>query len=177
MYLVLFYALLRNSMCHLRIRFQRNTFFSVLLGSKEGWKKKFFFLKKSKKKNYTWISWILLNPSLQKNSIKLEMVLGPGISAMVLNDFFWAASFGLITLSGTVSSPAIPNVPLVADLCKQRKAKSTCLLRPSQLRRKFLQHAVVNVCTTDIFNCAAKFESGKNQRFKMPGLGMRRGVV
>lgn len=91
----------------------------------------------------TWISWILLKPSLQKNSTRLDKVLGPGISFSVL--VFPRTSVGAISLSATASSPAavIPNVSLAADLCKTRKTKNICLLSRSPW--KFLQHAVVNV--------------------------------
>lgn len=115
----------------------------------------FFTIKKMERRkknhtpNFTWISWILLKPSLQKNSIKLETVPGPGISARVFTDFFWAVFFGVTSLSGVASSRAVPNAPLVPDLCKQRKAKRICLLwRPHS---KFLQHTVVNFFMTDIF--------------------------
>lgn len=113
----------------------------------------FFFYKKNSKvkknfTNLTWISWILLKPSLQKNSNKLETVPGPGISARVFGDFFAAASFDVISLSGMDSSPAIPTVRLVVDLCKQRKPKSICLLR--LLPWTFLQHCVVNLIMTII---------------------------
>lgn len=82
----------------------------------------------------TWISWILLKPSLQKNSTRLDKVLGPGISFSVLSVlFFPRTSVGAISLSATASSPAavIPNVSLAADLCKTRKTKNICLLSRS----------------------------------------------
>lgn len=178
-------ALLRNSAIYAYVSsivFQVNIYFSVYFGSKH---KRLFWnskriedilekWKKGKKTDFTWISWILLKPSLQKNSIKLEKVPGPGISARLFTDFFWAASFGVISLSGIASSLAIPNDPLVVDLCKQRTAKSICLLRRSPW--KFLQHTVVNLFMTDIFffflDGSVKFERGKNQRSKMPGPGM-----
>lgn len=91
----------------------------------------------------TWISWILLNPSLQKNSIKLDKVLGPGISFRVLIVVLSPTSVCLINPSGMASSPAaeIPNVLLAADLCKARKLKNICLFSRSPW--KFFQHAVV----------------------------------
>lgn len=93
--------------------------------------------------NVTWISWILLKPSLQKNSTRLDKVLGPGISFSAL--VFPRTFVGAISLSDTASSPAavIPNDSLAADLCKTRKTKNICLLSRSPW--KFLQHAVVNV--------------------------------
>ena len=93
----------------------------------------------------TWISWILLNPSLQKNSIKLDKVLGPGISFRVLTVAFSPTSAGAISLSAMDSSPAaeIPKASLAADLCKARKMENSCLFGRSPW--KFLQHAVVNL--------------------------------
>lgn len=128
--------------------------------------------RKEKPHNLTWISWILLKPSFQKNSNKLEMVPGPGISARVFGNFFLVASVDVISLSGRGSSLAIPTVPLVADLCKRRKTKSICLLRRSPW--KFLQQVVVNLFKTDISRwlrvkiqlvtgCSGKFESARSQ--------------
>lgn len=99
----------------------------------------------------TWISWILLNPSLQKNSIKLDKVLGPGISFRVLILAFSPTLAGVISLSGMASSPAaeIPKASLAADLCKARKMKNSCLFSRSPWR--FLQHAVVKWFRMAIF--------------------------
>lgn len=98
----------------------------------------------------TWISWILLNPSLQKNSIRLDKVLGPGISFRVLNVVFSSTSVGVTSVSGMASSLAaeIPKLSLAADLCKLRKTKNICLL--SRSPGKLLQHAVDSLFTIAI---------------------------
>lgn len=88
----------------------------------------------------TWISWILLNPSFQKNSIKLAMVLGPGISFRVFTLVFSPTSVAVIRPWGTVSSPAaeIRRASLAADLCKARRMRNSGLFRASLW--KLLQH-------------------------------------
>lgn len=84
----------------------------------------------------TCISWILLNPSFQKNSIKLVRVLGPGISFRVLILVSSTTSGGVIDLSSE-----IPRISLAADLWKLRKAKQSCLF--NELPAKFFKHAAV----------------------------------
>lgn len=126
----------------------------------------------------TWISWILLNPSLQKNSIRLDKVLGPGISFRVFIVVFSATFVGVTSLSGMASSLAaeIPNVSLAADLCKSRKT-NICLW--SRSPGKLLQHAVDSlfriaiVCDTwrwlpDQRRCMIEYGAAFIKEFKSP---------
>lgn len=143
-------ALLRNDLCHFTHGWQiwlTLSIYGLFAIGRIYWG--IIFLCQTNTKNLkarmetiTWISWILLNPSLQKNSTKLDKVLGPGISFRLLTAVFSRTSDGGISLSGMVSSTAaeIPKASLAADLCKARRMKS-CLLSRSPW--KFFQHVVV----------------------------------
>lgn len=109
--------------------------------------------------NHTWISWILLKPSLQKNSTRLDKVLGPGISfrllAVLLLPPASAAAAAAADISGSAaaSSPAAerPNVSLAADLCNRRAAANMCPVRVSPWA--LLQHAVASLLRVAMALC------------------------
>lgn len=150
--LILWSALLRNGLCHFTHRWQiwLTLRIRTLLGVGGKHKEIISYVKQNEIKHkkahmytITWISWILLNPSFQKNSIKLAMVLGPGISFRDMALVFSPTSAGVISLSGMACSPAavIPKASLAADLCKARKMKTSCLFSRSPW--KLFQHAAV----------------------------------
>lgn len=134
-------ALLRNALCHFTHRWQICQTPWAICGKAQ---------RQNEKRNHarldllTWISWILLKPSLQKNSTRLDRVLGPGISFSAFTRLLSSTCAGVSSLWGMASSPAaeISRASLAADLCKARKMQESCLF--SRAPWKPLKYPVVN---------------------------------